>query len=152
MSANASEDICPSLAAAATIILDVRSTQVTIHVCPLLVAGSGPIKSKAQLVMVEVGWMRKILPPYAIDSNFWMQRTPYKSVRNVPRRQTNLASNMHRKQLHTSDQYQDVPPGRDLYLVRRRKHVHPLVVTAQYVIGVKEKNPKEVIVRVLDRL
>jgi len=139
MSANASEDICPSLAAAATIILDVRSTQVTIHVCPLLVAGSGPIKSKAQLVMVEVGWMRKILPPYAIDSNFWMQRTPYKSVRNVPRRQTNLASNMHRKPLHTSDQYQDVPPGRclhephtrllrDLYLVRRRKHSHPLVV------------------------
>ena len=50
MSANASEDICPSLAAAATIILDVRSTQVTIHVCPLLVAGSGPIKSIAQLV------------------------------------------------------------------------------------------------------
>ena len=49
MSASASEDICPSLAAAATIVLDVRSTQVTSHVCPLLVAGSGPIKSIAQL-------------------------------------------------------------------------------------------------------
>ena len=77
--------------------------------------------------------------PIAIDLNFWMQRTPYKSVRNVPRWQTNLASNMHRKQLHTSDQYQDVSPGcclheprarllRNLYLGHRREHVHLLVV------------------------
>jgi len=50
MSANASEDICPSFAAAAIIILEVRSTHVTIQVWPLLVAGRGPIRSIAQLV------------------------------------------------------------------------------------------------------
>ena len=60
----------------------------------------------------------KVTKPWhtlAIDLNFSIQRTLHKNVRNVPRRRTNWASNMHRKPLHTSDQYQDVPPGRCLH-------------------------------------
>jgi len=110
-----------------------------------------------------MGWIRQILPPYALDLNSSMQRTPYKNVRNVPRRRTNLASNMHKKPLHTSKPYQDVPPGRclheprarllrDLYLVHRHEHLHPLVVDSTDVIGVKEEISQEDIVRILDRL
>ena len=39
-----------SAVAAATMVLDVRSTQVTIHVLPFFETGRGPIKSVAQLV------------------------------------------------------------------------------------------------------
>jgi len=65
--ANVSLDV-GAFAAAATIVLVVRSTQVTIQLLPNLVVGNDPIKSKAQLV---IGWTG-IVDNCGIPRRWWL--------------------------------------------------------------------------------
>jgi len=99
------EDMSVSAAAVATMVFDVRSTQVTIHVLPFFEAGNGPIKSMAQLVKGCNGMAEKIQRPYEVGLSFSRLRKHCKTVRSVRRLQAGQASSTHRTLLHKCDQF-----------------------------------------------